>query len=239
MAEIDLSSVSALPIEERIKLAQAIWKTIPESGAEQPWTVTKPDAAWWADYFGVDALIYLRHVEARLPHDAHRFLQTCGLPKSIVLEGRDEQSISFAALAEPLVGYNSLIGWGIFFDSELDARMSEQLVIGQVDSAAGVASFCVEQQSGVVNLVNIAAAPPQTLVNSSVLQFAQSLQAAIEWSVQREEYRTLPIGFAGQLESRLRMIDADAFADRENHWPRMLRTIDDHQGHWRVIREAE
>ncbi|MCC9605807.1 SUKH-4 family immunity protein [Blastopirellula sp. JC732] len=243
MAEIDLSSISALPVEERIKLAQAIWNTIPEPAAERTaarsWNAGEIDAASWAAFFGKEALLYLHHVDDQLPYEAHRFLQTCGLPKSMLFEGNHEQSISFAPLADPIVGYNSLIGWGIFFDSELDARMSQQLVIGHVNSEAGVASFCVEKTTGAVNLVNIAAIPPQTLANSSILQFAQSLQTAVEWSRQREEYRTIPADFIAQLEDRLRSIDRNAFASADNYWPSVIRTIDHRQGMWRVLGGGE
>lgn len=244
MAEIDLSSISALPIEERIKLAQAIWSTIPEQDSTSQrnsivaWHAPALDATAWASQFE-DALVHLHASDDQLPHDVRRFLQTFGLPKVIRYDGDEPFTMSFEPLADSIVGYNSLIGWGIFFDSELDARMSEQLVIGHVDSASGVASLAIERTTGVVNLVNIAALPPQTLVNCSITQFAQSLQAAIEWSQERDDYRTVPVDFVPQLAQRLEVIDRVAYADADNYWPRLIATLEQRLGTWRVLSETE
>lgn len=243
MAEIDLSSISALPIEERIKLAEAIWSTIPEQAPPsqrnsiRSWSVPSLDVAAWRSFFD-DALIRLHASDDQLPAEAQRFLQTFGLPKMVRFHGGEPFTMSFEPLADPIVGYNSLIGWGIFFDSELDARMSEQLVIGHVDSAAGVASLAIERTTGAVHLVNIAALPPQTVVNSSVVQFAQSLQAAIAWSQEREEFNAVPTDFVTQLKDRLQAIDRAAFAAADNYWPSVIGTMGQRAGTWRVLSET-
>ncbi|UUO07527.1 SUKH-4 family immunity protein [Blastopirellula sp. J2-11] len=245
MAEIDLSGLSALSVEERIQLAQAIWKTIPPDPATRShdqlpgtavdtWRVPGLDVESWISFFGADQLTYLHPSDDQLRADVQGFLQTFGLPHTIQFVGAQDFEISFAPLTSPIVGYNSLIGWGIFFDSELDTRLGEQLVIGQEDSIAGVASLCVERTTGVVSRLDITVAPPQTLVNSSVLQLGQSLQAVVEWSQEREQFRTIPADFTSQLEQRLRAIDRAAFAAAENYWPNLLATTNLRNSVWRV-----
>ncbi|EAQ81880.1 SUKH-4 family immunity protein [Blastopirellula marina] len=249
MAEIDLSGISALSVEERIKLAQAIWDTIPDpatttatnlspryahGAAVDTWRVPGLQVESWISFFGADQLTYLHPSDDQLRGDVQGFLQSFGLPHTVQFSGAQELKISFAPLTSPIVGYNSLIGWGIFFDSELDARLGEQLVIGQEDSAAGVASLCVDRITGVVNRLDITAAPPQMFVNSSVLQFGQSLQAAVAWSQEREQFRTIPADFTSQLEQRLRTIDRAAFAAAEHYWPNLLATISIRHRGWRV-----
>jgi hypothetical protein len=171
-------------------------------------------------------LTHARAGERTLPKEAHDFLVDFGLPRVMMFEWRSSFEITFAPLATELIPYSDVIRWGDFFNRELAERWSQQLVIGEEEFCNGHASFCVHKQTGVVTRIDCELSAPETFVNSTVIQFAESLLAAKEWSDQALSRGGAPTRSAFQsLASDLKVIDCRVFDNQSSFWRKFIEFI--------------
>jgi hypothetical protein len=112
---------------------------------------------------------------------------------------------------------------GDFNNAELDQDWQQQFIIGEEEFCNGHASFCVDEQTGIVTRIDCEIPDPSCFVNSNIERFGQSLLAAKKWSdsVHSGEVPPLTAAFES-LTSELKQIDPPAFLNQNCYWPNLI-----------------
>jgi hypothetical protein len=174
----------------------------------------------WKRAWGEDRLVTLWGHGQMLPVESQRFLRDYGLPKVVVFEGIATFEIHFTPLTKDLRAYNALITWGDLYDADCDRAWGEQFVIAEEDFCNGSACYCVHREKGVVTRIDCELSEPESFVNSSVVQFGDTLLAAVRWHSETSE---MPLQDSLRLlGERIKLIDPATFEEPGSFWSSLI-----------------
>jgi hypothetical protein len=176
-------------------------------------------AEQFARVWGADALVRLRssHGAAPIPDDARAFLVQAGLPSLIRCRGGSfEAKITFCRLASGLSPILSMQTVG----PPLPPEWSVYWILGDEFFSNGAAWWCIHQDSGHIDRIDIELEHPIRFANSSVAQFAAAALAAASWSERGGSE-------ADELDRELTALDSASMGSDRNFWPAYLDCIRD------------
>jgi hypothetical protein len=174
--------------------------------------------------------VFRRAAKPVLPEETQEFLTEFGLPKVVIFECDTPFEISFAPIATRLLSYAETINWSDDDDAVLYAKWENELIIADEQFCNGHASYCVNRATGGITRMDCELPQPETVVNSTIEQFAISLSALVKWSSSGKMLTTRKWQDSiNKLKRELLRIDSVAFRKRRNHWRDLCAYIQSHE----------
>jgi hypothetical protein len=172
----------------------------------------------FARAWGSDALVRpaASSVPESIPSEARAFLVRAGLPALIrYFGGSSECRITFCRLASGLSPVLAAETVG----PPLPPEWSLYRVLGDEFFCNGAAWWCLHEQTGQVDRIDIELAQPIEFVNSSVAHFAAAVLAASAWSSRGSRSAEAWPTEVDAFKRELAVIDPECMASRRSFWP--------------------
>jgi SUKH-4 immunity protein len=195
-------------------------------------TADKIARAW-----GDDALVRLPTAlaTAPIPSDAREFLVQAGLPALVrYFGGSTEVKATFCRLA---MGLSPVLGEKTG-GPPLPPEWSVYWILGDEFFCNGSAWWCIHEQTGHVNRIDIELNQPIKFANSSVAHFASAVLAASSWSDRCSRSAENWPSEVDRLKRELADLDSSSMESDRNYWPVYLDFIRDEDPHLCAIEKG-